>query len=289
MSKKKEEKENIFKNEKTPKIYPVIEEPPDPRIKPVHPHMIQPPALLLGIGAVKSGKTTTLNSILLQEREDGFFGQDYFDQVTIISNTIGNDPTARFLKKAFDVKDYYKDGDILEIIKKQDSFGEKKNMPFIALLLDDILGSNMKRNNEISFLATRFRHKNIGLMGVFVQNFKSVDTILRNNATDIIIFRQTNNKQLLQIAEEYHGQYGDMTTFMKIYKIATEGKYNFLYLKIQDGTAYRNFETMIADGSNILVNDNVDISDLNMKGGGDVDMTKLKNVQADSQNKKDIE
>jgi len=255
-------KEEIFTNKKTPKILPVIEEPPDPRIRPVHPNIPQPPSLLLGIGSVKSGKTTMINSLLLQDREDGFYGQDYFDQVTIISNTIGNDPTARFLKKAFDVKDMYRDGDVLEIIKKQDSYGEKKNMPFIALLLDDVLSRNMKRNNEISFLATRFRHKNIGLMGIFVQNFKSVDTIIRNNATDIIIFRQTNNKQLLQIAEEYHGQFGSMDNFMKIYKKATEGKYNFLYLKIQEGTAFRNFEEMIADKERLLFNDNIDLSDI---------------------------
>lgn len=257
----------IFDDRKTPKILPVKEEPPDPRIKPVHPNIPQPPSLLLGIGSVKVGKTTMINSLLLQDREDGFYGQDYFDTVTIISNTIGNDPTARFLKKAFDVKDMYRDGDILDIIKKQDSYGEKKNMPFIALMLDDVLSRNMKRNNEISFLATRFRHKNIGLLGIFVQNFKSVDTIIRNNATDIIVFRQTNNKQLLQIAEEFHGQFGSIDNFMKIYKIATEGKYNFLYLKIGEGQAFRNFETMIADKERILVNDNVDISDI--KEGGE--------------------
>ena len=260
---------DIFDDKKTPKILPVKEEPPDPRIKPVHPNIPQPPSLLLGIGSVKVGKTTMINSLLLQDREDGFYGQDYFDNVTIISNTIGNDPTARFLKKAFDVKDMYRDGDILDIIKKQDSFGEKKNMPFLALMLDDVLSRNMKRNSEISYLATRFRHKNIGLLGIFVQNFKSVDTIIRNNATDVIIFRQTNNKQLLQIAEEYHGQFGTIENFMKIYKIATEGKYNFLYLKIGEGQAFRNFETMIADKENILVNNNVDISDIKVEKATD--------------------
>jgi hypothetical protein len=242
--------ENTFIS--TPKVLPVQQEPPDKRIKPVHQNIPQPPALLLGIGAVKSGKTTLINNMLLRPREEGFYGQNYFDDVQIISNTILNDPTARFLRKAFDVKDYYTDGLINDLINKQKSYGEKKDMPFIALLLDDILGSNMKRNNEVSFLATRYRHHNIGLMGVFTQNFKSVDTILRNNATDVIIFKQTNNKQLIQIAEEFHPPFNDIKTFLQIYHKAVEGKYNFLYLKVQEGKALKNFEEVLYEDGKLI-------------------------------------
>ena len=250
----------IFAN--PPRVIPVLEEAPDPRIKPVHPNIPQPPALLLGIGAVKSGKTTLINNMLLQPREEGFYGaQDYFDETIIISNTIGNDPTARFLKRAFDIEDHYTDGYITKLIEKQKSFGEKKDMPFISLLLDDILGSNMKRNNEISFLATRYRHHNIGLMGIFTQNFKSVDTILRNNATDIIIFKQTNNKQLLQIAEEFHPVYGSLNNFIKLYYQATAGKYNFLYLKVQEGKALRNFEEVLYEDEKFVREVKVEPSD----------------------------
>jgi len=244
----------------TPKVLPVQSEPPDKRILPVHPNIPQPPALLLGIGAVKSGKTTLINNMLLRPREEGFFGQEYFDNVNIISYTILNDPTSRFLRKAFDVQDYYTDGMITKLIETQKSYGEKKDMPFIALLLDDILGSNMKRNNEVSFLATRYRHHNIGLMGVFTQNFKSVDTILRNNATDVIIFKQTNNKQLIQIAEEFHPSFGDIKTFLQIYQKAVEGKYNFLYIKVQEGKALKNFEEVIYENGNMIGNE-VDIPD----------------------------
>ena len=122
----------------------------------------------------------------------------------------------------------------------------------MALLLDDILGSNMKRNNEISFLATRYRHHNIGLMAIFTQNFKSVDTILRNNATDVIIFKQTNNKQLLQLAEEYHPPFNDIQTFLKIYHKAVEGRYNFLYLKVQEGKAFKNFEEILYEDGKMV-------------------------------------
>jgi hypothetical protein len=242
-----------------PTVIPVKELPPDPRIKPTHPNFFQPPELCLAIGAVKSGKTTLINSIFFQPREDGFFGQEYFDDVHIISNTIGNDPTARFLKKAFNVSDYYTDGQILDLIKQQDSYGAKEDMPFIALVLDDILGTNMKRNNEISFLATRFRHKNIGFMMVSAQNFKSVDTILRNNATSVVIFRQTNNKQLEQCAEEYCSMFGSKEKFYEIYKKAVEKKFDFLYLKVYEGKALRSFEELLWDVDTDLKIDEIEL------------------------------
>tara|TARA_R100000329_G_C7595175_1_gene211029 strand:- start:421 stop:1236 length:816 start_codon:yes stop_codon:yes gene_type:complete len=256
MSSEEEDKEEKIKKNvsfKTPNVIPVKADVPNPRIIPIHENMIKPPALLLGIGSVRAGKTTLLNNLVFRSREDGFYdSQDYFDQILIYSNTINNDPSARFLKKACKVTDHYSDGMISQFIQTQKGYGERDDMPFTAMFLDDILGRNMKRNNEISFLATRYRHMNIGLLGIFVQNFKSVDTIIRNNATDIIIFKQTNQKQLIGIAEEYHGQFGSMENFLKIYNIATSTPYSFLYLKIQEGKALKSFERVIAEGSKIF-------------------------------------
>ena len=255
----KEEKvkqEEVFSEFKVPRVLPVKEEPPDRRILPLHPNIPGIPSLILCIAGYNSGKTTLINSMLLQSRENGFYGaQDLFDEVIIMSNTIHNDPCARFLKKAFTVTDGYSDGAITELYNKQKSYGEKKNAPFIALFADDILGKNLKRNSELSFFATRFRHANCGLLAIFTQNFKSVDTILRNNSSDIIIFKQTNKRQLEQIEEEYGGVYEG--SFMEIYKIATAGKYNFLYLRMKTGEAFRNFEEKIAEYGNILVNQRV--------------------------------
>ena len=67
-------------------------------------------------------------------------GQERFDQVNIISNTIANDITSRFLKKAFDVYDSYDDRIIDGIVSKQKAF-EKEDQPEIAVILDDCLGS----------------------------------------------------------------------------------------------------------------------------------------------------
>ena len=256
----KVKQEEVFKKFNTPVVLPVREEPPDTRILPLHPNIPQIPSLCLCIAGYNSGKTTLINSMLLQSRENGFYGaQDLFDETIIMSNTIFSDPTARFLRKAFTVTEGYSDGMITKLYERQKSFGEKKNMPFICLIADDIIGRNLKRNSELSFFCTRTRHSNCGLCAIFVQSFKSVDTIIRNNASDIIIFKVTNKKQLEMIEEEFGGIYEG--NFMELYKIATKEKYHFLYLRLKTGEAFRNFEEKIGEYGNILSSIRVDDKD----------------------------
>lgn len=237
-----------------PHIIPVQADVPNPRIKPVHPNIPQPPALLLGIGAVRSGKTTLLNNLIFRTQEEGFYdAQKYFDNIVVMSNSINNDPSARFIKKACDVYDHYSDGMILDFINNQKNSGERDEMRFTALFLDDILSRNMKRNSEISFLCTRYRHLNIGLLGIFTQNLKSVDTIIRNNATDVIVHRQTNNKQLQGVIDEWSGVYGGEKQFLQLYKYATSTPYSFLYLKVYEGKALKSFEEVIFEDNKMLI------------------------------------
>jgi hypothetical protein len=86
--------------------------------------------------------------------------RDAFDTVYIISNTINNDDTSRFLREQFPntIWDTYDDNLIKNIVNYQKSFPKKK-MPKIAIILDDFVG--IKPNAYIYYLATRFRHYNI--------------------------------------------------------------------------------------------------------------------------------
>ena len=58
-----------------PQILKVID-PPKEKTKPLHPHLPQPPALLLMISPIRTGKSTIINNLLLNSQ---FFGQDFFD------------------------------------------------------------------------------------------------------------------------------------------------------------------------------------------------------------------
>ena len=77
-----------------------------------------------------------------------------------------------------------------------------------------------------------------------------------------------NSKELGKISEEYGDMFGGADNLLKIYKIATPKRYDFLHLDLQENppVAYHNFEKVIAIGSNIMGDSNVDISEL-QEGG----------------------
>jgi len=223
--------------------------------KPLHPHLPQPCACVLHCSPVKTGKSTIISNILLS---DQFYGQDYFDRVKIISNTIMNDDTSRFLKDAFDVEDHYEDRFIDDLISSQNKYA-KEDMPSVALICDDLLGS-VRREAKLNHISSRFRHSNIQLLYYSSQNFRKVSNIIRQNATNVIIGSPfPNQKELEKIAEEYGDMFGGNKNFLKIYQIATPNRYDFLHLDLQENppVAYHNFEYRIAEGKNILVSDKV--------------------------------
>lgn len=248
-----------------PKIMPVLD-PANTNAKNHHPYLPKVDvdvqgggSLLLMISPVKTGKSTIISNLFLNE---DFYGQQFFDDVKIISNTIKNDVTSRFLNKAFEVYDFYSDEIIDNIVEHQKSF-EKEDQPQIAVVLDDCLGS-IKRESKINHLASRYRHFNIKMLIISSQKFTgSVSPIIRANATDIIVGSPfPNQKELYRIAEEYGDLFGGPDNWMKLYRKATRNKYDFMYMDLQSNPpiAYSNFEKIVGTGG--FANDENDDSDL---------------------------
>ena len=180
----------------TPKILKVKDRE-GVKMKPLHPHLPQQSALDLHCSPVKTGKSTIISNLMLS---DQFYGQDFFDRVKIMSNTIMNDDTSRFLKDAFDVEDHYEDRFVDDLISSQNKF-DKEDMPSVAVICDDLLGS-IRREAKLNHLASRFRHYNIQLLYFSSQNFRKVSNIIRQNATNVIIGSPfPNQKELGKIAE----------------------------------------------------------------------------------------
>ena len=118
-----------------PKVKKVIDLEDKGKYKEVHPHLPQPPFLLLMAGSVRSGKTNALVGLL---RDTEMFGDDYWDITKIYSNSIFNDPKGKYLMDAFDVEDGYKDSYIDSFIKSQKSH-DREDMPTALLVFDDII------------------------------------------------------------------------------------------------------------------------------------------------------
>lgn len=236
-----------------PKILPVVE-PPNVKAKPHHPFLpnvgVGVPgggSLLLMLSPVRTGKSTIISNLLLNE---SCYGQLFFDDVQIISNTIANDVTSRFLNKAFNTHDHYDDKIIDGIVNRQKSF-DKADQPQIALILDDCLGS-IKRESKINHLASRYRHFSIKLLVISSQKFRgSVSPIIRANATDVIIGSPfPNMSELNAISEEFGDNFGGKDNFLKHYHLCTPNKYDFCYLSLQDNPPimYHNFEKVVLVG-----------------------------------------
>jgi len=249
-----------------PKIKRVVDPENDykPRKK-LHPHLPNVQgfgggSLTLLISPLKTGKSSIISNLLLGS---DFYGQTsdgeyYFSKTFIISNTIANDLTSRFLIDAFDTEDHYDDKFIDNIMKEQKSY-KKEDQPEIALILDDVLGS-IKREAKVNHLASRFRHYNIRLLLFSTQKFKAVSPIIRSNATDVIIGSPFPNRtELLAVADAYSDMFGGVENFLKIYKLATPNRYDFLYLDFQESPplAYHNFEKVIAIGEKIIDDNNI--------------------------------
>ena len=195
-------------------------------------------SLLLMLSPRNTGKSTVISNLFLNPN---FYGEDFFDEVYIISPTINVDRTSRHLAKRFTTFDNYSPAVIKGIINSQLAFSDEER-PEIALVLDDCVGMMDK---EIANLCTRSRHYGIKLLIISSQKFRgALDPIIRANATDIIVGSPfPNQREISAISEEFGDMFGGPDKWLELYKKATPKKYDFGYMKLTNPPRFfRKFE-----------------------------------------------
>tara|TARA_R110000824_G_scaffold692_2_gene4311 strand:+ start:611 stop:1321 length:711 start_codon:yes stop_codon:yes gene_type:complete len=229
----------------TPKVLKVKDELPNEKFDNIHDNLPQMPSLTLIIGSVRSGKSNLLVNFFCNED----FYKDKFDTVKIVSTTLHTDNKGKILNKHFDCVDHY-DDQIIEDIKKGQSQFEDNDRPTYALVMDDVLTKDFSKNNAVSFFSTRFRHY-IDCYIIAVQSFRAVSGMIRNNATNIIICRLQNAKELEKVAEEYAPMVGGDANFHKLYNMIHEKPYQYMYLDLQSNPAriIQNFDNVLWEGN----------------------------------------
>ena len=194
-------------------------------------------------GPSGSGKTILLQNMIL----DIYKG--CFSRIYIFSPSVDIDHTWQPMKDyiAKEIKphdkeriyfDTYDPEALAHIVKTQHRVIEymkehKQNTLFqILIIIDDFADSpDFTRNSKLLHqLYIRGRHQMISTITA-TQVFKAISPIVRKNITDLYIYRLRNQADLEAIIEEVSAVY-DKKTLYKLYKMATDEPYGFLYIKL---------------------------------------------------------
>lgn len=213
-----------------------------PKFLPIHPFcmlMNAPP---------KSGKSNLLVNLLLNTCFDYVHK---FKNIYWVSPTVTSDKTTEPIMKILndesenDLKDIitiFTDDDlddmnalIKAIIETQVDSPEPS-----LIIMDDCIGK--MKGGEFGKLCAKYRHFNLSIIGIS-QSFKSFDTISRNSASHYILFKTYNEKEEEKMIEELNG----FPNIKKYYDEATQEKYNFLYINIEEQIIMKNFDLILWD------------------------------------------
>ena len=114
----------------------------------------------------------------------------------------------------------------------------RKREPQILIYLDDVSDNpKFTRNNALlNKLYTRGRHARITTVTSVHRQRTILPPVVRAQLTGILYFRQRNSLELLSFLEEYSAMLPSKDDMERIYRIATQEPYSFLFvnLKAQD-------------------------------------------------------
>lgn len=200
-------------------------------------------AFLMVIQApVRSGKTNFIVNLLYNSQ---FNYKKLYEEVIYISPTIENDETGTVIMKDDDIIKITDRLDQLDLILESIVEIQKQKLKdertHTLIIMDDCLGLiKTLGGSYFATLCSKFRHWKLSLW-VTTQNFRSLPPTCRYNSSSYIIFRTNNSKEQTKMQEEFEGNY----PFHELYERATKERYSFLYLNMEDVSAYRNFEEKI--------------------------------------------
>ena len=149
------------------------------------------------------------------------------------------------------------------ILDYQDSFHVDPltgvtDRPSIAIVLDDVIPWELKRNSVLYTLASTYRHHGVSLLLYLSQKFRSLPPIIRSTVGHLWCHHNGNAKEIEAIAEEcyVHRFPGGARGFERMLAQATaKSKHDFLNLRLLDRipVARRCFQEVLYQGSDKMI------------------------------------
>jgi len=237
---------------------------------------------MLIVAPAGGGKTSFWTSLLLSHptRKKPDINRAYyryFDKIILFSPSKDTLPMDKLKLDESRIFLKYNDEDLLKFIDEEKE-GENLNN---LIVLDDSI-RQIKNNKEVQKLVLNRRHlthnpeeNNKAGLSVLItsQKFNAADTYLRNNMSDIIIFKTSVKNELEAIKNDLMSDL-DKELQDELLKKAFEKKYGFLYIKNYMPTKdryYINFNKVVFE----------DLDD-----DGDIDEIKIEEKDKDLKNNK---
>jgi hypothetical protein len=131
-----------------------------------------------------------------------------------------------------------------KLAAKNYAIPNKPVRPSHMLICDDCQGTNMysnARNDLMNHISIKSRHIPV-TVAFMVQSWHGLPRVIRLNATQFIIFKTGDKKQLHQIYEHF-GTTLDEPTFNKVYEYAVSKPHGFLYIDTEPKEEHMRFRS----------------------------------------------
>ena len=227
--------------EKKVNIYPVKKpNDKDPRwLKMTNDYIPKHPFNMLLCAKPKQGKSNLIVNLLYNP---DFDFKKKFDNIIYISPSVMGDKTLENnVVIDDDITKIHEDLDDLDPIISaimDEQLDNKEES--LLLILDDLVG-NIK-GKVISKLSAKYRHYNISMI-VVSQNYKSYSVLTRNSASQFILFKTHNKKEVEKIIEEIGSNFGK--EFEEHYNKATDERHHFLVVDVENGQLVKDFNELL--------------------------------------------
>lgn len=194
------------------------------------------------IGASMSGKTNLISNLLCRHE----MLQDYFDKIYIFCPTYHSDMNYRAIEEntpegVIEVFDTLDEEALSTILHEQHALVEqhKEHSPHVLFIFDDCVSEKNIQNKDLQKIFTRGRHANASSI-IVGQQFKSIPKIIRNQASNVFVFK-VNNSDIDAIAEEYENLHADKNKVKTMLKDALNESYGYFHINRQEPDSKKQY------------------------------------------------